>query len=58
MDAPRGMEAALRMKPAPTWRDPFGKRLLTWGELACMAGHDMAWEIAVGGAGGHVDRGG
>ena len=47
VDAPRGMEAALRgWKPAPTWRDPFGKRLLTWGELACMAGHDMAWELA------------
>ena len=45
--APRGMEAAaLGWLPAPAWRDPYENRLLTWGELACMAGHAMAWEVA------------
>ena len=47
IDAPLGREAASRgWKPSPTWRDPYLNRLLTWGELACFAGHHAAWQRA------------
>lgn len=32
------------LQPDPLWRDPLEKRLLTWGELACIAGHRSAWK--------------
>ena len=49
IDAPLGREAALEgWKPSPTWRDPYHNRLLTWGELACYAGHHAAWQLAAG----------
>ena len=45
IDAPVGMAAALDgWMPSPTWREPNLKRLTTWGELACFAGHYLAWE--------------
>ena len=47
IDAPRGEEAAAAgWQPSPAWRDPCLNRLLTWGELACFAGHYQAWERA------------
>ncbi len=47
IDAPQGEEAAGKgWKPCPAWRDPLAKRLLTWGELACFAGHYLAWQRA------------
>ena len=47
IESPKGDEAAkLGFLAAPTWRDPYKNRLLTWGELACFAGHYSAWQRA------------
>ena len=47
IESPKGKEAAkLGFLAAPTWRDPYKNRLLTWGELACFAGHYSAWQRA------------
>lgn len=55
VDAPRETEAALQgWMPCPSWRDPCENRLMSWGELACMAGHAMAWKIAAGNPQGAV----
>ncbi len=52
--APRG--SAARGEPLfawPRWREERTGALLTWGELACFAGHLEAWRrIAAGDAGG------
>ncbi len=43
--APRGAEARSRgLIPCRCWRDPHHKRLMTWGEMACFAGHLDAWK--------------
>ena len=43
--APRGAEARSRgLIPCRRWRDPHHKRLMTWGEIACFAGHLDAWK--------------
>lgn len=54
VDAPRGVEARSgKLRACRRWRDPHAKRLLTWGELACFAGHRTAWSrIAAGSAPG------
>ena len=55
IEAPNGAEAAgLGLKPAPAWRDPSLMRLLTWGELACFAGHQAAWVQAAQSTGGAI----
>ena len=47
IESPKGKEVAnMGFLAAPTWRDPYKNRLLTWGELACFAGHYAAWERA------------
>ena len=47
IESPKGEEASkLGFQAAPTWRDPYKNRLLTWGELACFAGHYAAWQRA------------
>ena len=47
IESPKGKEAVkLGFLAAPTWRDPYKNRLLTWGELACFAGHYDAWHVA------------
>lgn len=44
ISAPLGLEAGnLGWHACLRWRDPYSKRLLTWGELACFAGHVEAW---------------
>ena len=43
--SPRGVEARSRgLHPCRCWRDPYHKRLMTWGEIACFAGHLEAWK--------------
>ena len=43
--APRGAEARSRgLIPCRRWRDPHHKRLMTWGEIACFAGHLDVWK--------------
>ena len=46
VNAPRGRGVEVRsekLRACRRWRDPQAKRLLTWGELACFAGHRTAW---------------
>lgn len=52
--APRGIEVRSQgLYACRRWRDPHGRRLLTWGEMACLAGHLEAWkQIAAGDASG------
>ncbi len=52
--APRGIEARSQgLYACRRWRDPHARRLLTWGEMACIAGHLEAWkQIAAGDASG------
>ncbi len=54
VDAPRGVEVrSEKLRACRRWRDPHARRLLTWGELACFAGHRTAWiRIAAGSAPG------
>ena len=43
------------LRAHPLWRDPAEKRLMTWGELACFAGHRKAWRaVAESGCRGAV----
>ena len=49
VDAPRGVEVrSEKLHACRRWRDPHAKRLLTWGELACFAGHRTAWSRIAG----------
>lgn len=49
IDTPPGSEVALQgaigadLWPDVRWRDPIERRLLTWGEMSCFAGHREAW---------------
>ena len=44
VNAPRGVEARSRnLYACRRWRDPHAKRLMTWGEMGCFAGHLDAW---------------
>ena len=55
VEAPRGVEAAaLGWSACRRWRDPQRKRLLTWGEMACQAGHAEAWRRIVESGDGYV----
>lgn len=48
VEAPLGREVADTdpdLIPHRLWRDPLRKRLMTWGELACFAGHRRAWRL-------------
>lgn len=49
VEAPLGREVEARgWQACPFWRDPYqGKRLMTWGEMACFAGHYDAWRRIV-----------
>ena len=48
--APQGIEVRSQdLAACRRWRDPHAKRLLTWGEMACFAGHLETWnQIAEG----------
>ena len=44
IEPPLGRGVRGLLYPCRRWRDPNGKRLLTWGELSCFEGHRRAWD--------------